>query len=104
MTPSAIASAVIAIALADIRLLITFAVWPWPGRSPTTKIVDASSSSSGRTASTASGEPATIIVSRPASAPAGPPLTGASTQSTPSPPSSSATSSATGAPVVDRST
>jgi hypothetical protein len=52
LTPRAAASEVIAIAHADIRLLITLTLWPWPGRSPTTKIVDPRTSSSGRARST----------------------------------------------------
>ena len=86
------------------RLLTSFSVCPCPTASPTNTVLEPIVSSTGRTRAKAAGSPAAMTESVPASAPATPPLTGASRAATPRGARPSATSFATRAPVVERST
>ncbi len=104
VTPNVTASDVIASAVAESRLLSSFAICPWPGVAPTWNTFPPNSSSSGRTRSKTRSSPAAITASVRARAPATPPLTGASRTSMPLAASAAAISVATVAPVVERST
>ena len=86
-----------------IRLLQSFTTWPVPGP-PTRTTTEPSAPSRGSTRANASSEPPTKTLSVPASAPIGPPLTGASSESMPAAPSSSASRRASAGGPVDMST
>ena len=101
MTPSATASAVAAIAVAERKLLASFISWPRPGRPPTWN-TRPNTSSSGRTRSSSGAGPATMTASVPGDAPRTPPETGASRVAMPRPASAAATSAATACPVVEK--
>ena len=103
-TPMAMASQAAAQVVAASRLLTSFKVCPCPTASPTNTVLEPITSSTGRTRSNAARSPDAMTESVPASAPAMPPLTGASSETTPRGASPSATSRATRAPVVERST
>ena len=79
---------------------MALSAWPSPGLSPMTVSVDASRSSTGRAVARASGSAPTTISRSPFPARAGPPLTGASTSSTPRSASAAAVARAATGPTV----
>ncbi|MNL44578.1 hypothetical protein D3C87_1671630 [compost metagenome] len=89
---------------AEIRLLTSFIICAMPGSAPTSNTFLPSSANCGRSAASASAQPDAMIDSVPASAPRGPPLTGASTTCTPPDSSSRAIACSAPRPMVEVST